>query len=85
MAPLLKQPSENPHATLVTLFMSAVTRTVNDSDRKRDIGPKGEAWKRLKQYMPALNKALPSISHADCEKLNAAIQLVANYDSVFDR
>lgn len=85
MMPLLKQPSDNPHATLITLFMGAVGRTINDSDREREIGPQSEGWKHLRQYMPDFKRHVLTLSHPECGRLNAAIQLVANHDIVFDR
>ena len=85
MVPLLRQPSENPHATLVTLFMGAVGCTVNESDREREIGSKSEGWRRLRQYMPDFKHHVLTLSHPECGRLNAAMQLVANHDIVFDR
>ncbi|KAF7175088.1 hypothetical protein CNMCM7691_006492 [Aspergillus felis] len=50
MVPLLQTPLENPHASLITLFMNAVDETLTDEDRIQDLTPHSPTTKRLIKF-----------------------------------
>ncbi|KAF5565162.1 SET MYND domain-containing protein, partial [Fusarium pseudoanthophilum] len=53
MAPLLRHPSVNPHATLITLFMNMVDEQSTDEDRIEGIkNPRSKSAKRIIKYLP---------------------------------
>lgn len=61
MVPLLQAPLENPHATLITLFMNAVDETLTDQDKLRDLTPHSTTIKRLLKYLPQKEDQLPAM------------------------
>lgn len=84
MVPLLQTPLQNPHATLITLFMNAVDETMTDQDKIRDMTPNSTSTKRLLRYLPP--KGRPT-SRFDPEliKFNLARDYVTTYDHIFER
>lgn len=84
MIPLLQSPLENPHSTLITLFMNAVDENFTDAERFSYMNQQGPTMKRILQYLSFTPKALipndPIIF-----KLLAARDCVASHDSTFDR
>lgn len=82
--PLLQEPAVNPHATLITLFMNAVTENTTPADQLTDMGPNSPATKRLLKYLPP--KGRPSGKNdPDIIKFNFARDIVAEHDRIFDR
>lgn len=84
MVPLLQTPVENPHATMITLFMNAVEETKTDEDRFRGLTPDSPETKRLFKYLPPKKRAM-SRNDPILIKLNVARELVGTYDRIFDR
>ncbi|KAL4811860.1 hypothetical protein BDW67DRAFT_179221 [Aspergillus spinulosporus] len=84
MIPLLQSPRENPHATLITLFMNAVEETMTDEERVREVSPDSVSSRRLLRYLPPKR---PTISRYDPELLrfDMARDLVMYYNAIFDR
>jgi hypothetical protein len=85
-SPLLKQPSQNPHATLITLFLNAVDEVSTPADRFANIVSETE---KLKRYMP-LNQQLLSqrhkyMYHSEVLAFSDARIMVRNFDSLFQR
>jgi hypothetical protein len=84
MIPLLQNPIENPHATLITLFMNAVEETMTDEDKIRDMTPRSTSSRRLLQYIPPQG-GLGTRYDPKLIKFNMGRDLVTKYDFVFDR
>lgn len=82
--PLLQSTVDNPHATLITLFMNAVDETMTDEDRIRDMTPNSASSRRLLQYLPP-SGSLVSEYDPKLVKFNMGRDLVTKYDSVFNR
>lgn len=84
MIPLLQSPRENPHATLITLFMNAVEETMTDEERVQGITPQSVSSRRLLRYLPPKRRP---ISRYDPElvRMNMARDLVMDYNPTFDR
>ncbi|KAK2757688.1 hypothetical protein FQN54_004657 [Arachnomyces sp. PD_36] len=84
MVPLLQAPLQNPHATLVTLFMNAVEETLTEEDKIRDMHRDSSVSKRLREYLPL--KRMPTSPYDPAMvKLLVGIELVKNYDHIIDR
>ncbi|GFG26617.1 monoterpene epsilon-lactone hydrolase [Aspergillus udagawae] len=84
MVPLLQTPLDNPHATLVTLFMNAVDETLTDEDRIQDLTAHSPTTKRLFKYLPP--KGRPTSPYdPELIKFNLGRDLVKPYDHIFDR
>jgi hypothetical protein len=84
MVPLLKPRLENPHATLITLFMNAVEETLTDKDRLRDLTPQSASSLKLVRYLPP-DRRPTSRYDPVIIKVNMARDLVMDYDAIFDR
>ncbi|KAM0347333.1 hypothetical protein ACHAPU_004852 [Fusarium lateritium] len=84
MSPLLRAPSVNPHATLVTLFMNLVDEHMTQQDKTADATMQSGSTKRLLQFIPP-NHALTSRHDPDLIKFSYARDWVRNYDHIFDR
>ncbi|KAL5342064.1 hypothetical protein BJX70DRAFT_386470 [Aspergillus crustosus] len=86
MVPLLQRLSENPHATLITLFMNAVQQTmpVGDHERRSRVDSIGAEATHLRRYLPQ-QKIPNSINDPELFKFMNAHDLVTNYDGIFDR
>jgi hypothetical protein len=80
MLPLLQTPLQNPHATLITLFMNAVEETLTDKDRMQGLTPHSRETKDLFQYLGA-----SPVNKPDVIKLMVGRDLVTKYDHIFDR
>jgi uncharacterized membrane protein (DUF106 family) len=81
MIPLLQTPLQNPHATLITLFMNAVEETLTDEDRMQGMTSHSRETKDLFQYIRANSGNNPDV----ITKLTVGRELVAKYDHIFDR
>ncbi|PYI11901.1 hypothetical protein BO78DRAFT_440822 [Aspergillus sclerotiicarbonarius CBS 121057] len=82
MLPLLQTPLDNPHATLITLFMNAVEDTLTIGDRLEGLASH-VTKRRLLRYLP---NGPPTSPHSpEMVKLTAAHPMVTSYDYVFDR
>ncbi|KEY75023.1 hypothetical protein S7711_01362 [Stachybotrys chartarum IBT 7711] len=84
MIPLLQDTLDNPHATLITLFMNAVDETLTDEDRRSVMTLNSMSTRRLLRYLPP-NGAPPSQYDPRIIKFNLARDLVTTYDNIFDR
>ncbi|KAF5653986.1 SET and MYND domain protein [Fusarium sp. NRRL 25303] len=87
MAPLLRSPTVNPHATLITRFMDAIQENMTGEDR---VGPTPGSDKHeemvalLDGYFP--ETALPTTTwDAIIVKFVLATDLVRTYDHIFDK
>ncbi len=76
MVPLLQQPQDNPHATLVTLFMNAVDENQTDQDRLADISALSPTTKRLVKYFPPKKGTTLTISDPEVIKFSCARDVV---------
>lgn len=86
MVPLLQTPLENPHATLITLFMNAVDETLTDQDKLRDMTSNLSTSKRLFEYLNPKGGPRPTSSYDPLFiKSNLGRDLLAAYDHTFDR
>ncbi|KAJ5761103.1 hypothetical protein N7520_008259 [Penicillium odoratum] len=87
MVPLLQSPLENPHATLITLFMNAVEESLTDADRMEGLTSKSQITKRLMKYFPPNKMKMTSISRYDPIMIKVAVgrELITTWDDVFDR
>jgi hypothetical protein len=84
MVPLLQTPQENPHATLITLFMNAVDETLTDQDKMEGVTPHSPTTKRLLKYLPL--KRMPTSPYdPELVKFNLGRDLVKTYDDIFKR
>ncbi|KAJ5389499.1 uncharacterized protein N7496_000567 [Penicillium cataractarum] len=84
MVPLLQTPAQNPHATLITLFMNAVDETLTVEDQMQGLTPNSRATKTLLQYLPPTGK--PSSTHdPTLIKFSYGRELVGTYDHIFER
>ncbi|GIJ91024.1 hypothetical protein Asppvi_009989 [Aspergillus pseudoviridinutans] len=84
MVPLLQTPLENPHASLITLFMNAVDETLTDEDRIQDLKPHSPTTKRVFKYLPPQGKPT-SLYDPELIKFNLGRDLVRTYDHIFER
>ncbi|KAF3387278.1 hypothetical protein F1880_000152 [Penicillium rolfsii] len=87
MVPLLQNNEQNPHATLITLFMNAVEETMttmNPEDGLQGLDPNSRASRDLLKYIPPKEKPR-SIYDPSLIKFQHARELVAKYDHVFER
>ncbi len=82
MAPLLHGPLDNPHATLVTLFMNAVLETINQDQMVRMA--QIQTMPHLLKYIPLKTK--PSGPYdPEMIKLAFAGGIVGTFDSAFNQ
>lgn len=79
MIPLLQNKVDNPHATLITLFLNAVEETENQNTK-----PDSASTRKLLQYIP-LTSVWPSRYDPTLVKFDMARDLVTDHDTVFDR
>ena len=84
MVPLLQTPVENPHATIITLFMNAVEETMTDEDRVQGLTPYSQETKRLLKYLPP-NRRPSSKNDPAVIKFGFAREIVGTYDHIFER
>lgn len=84
MVPLLQTPEQNPHATLITLFMNAVEETMTLQDRLQGLAPDNRVSRNLRKYL-RLKQKPGSRYDAVMMKVQYAQELVARYDHVFER
>lgn len=85
MSPLLQDPSVNPHATLITLFMNVVDENMTVQDQINDAkAMESQSTKRLLKFIPPSH---PPTSHHDPDiiKFTYARDFVSTYDHIFDR
>ncbi|KAL4922141.1 hypothetical protein BDW62DRAFT_217950 [Aspergillus aurantiobrunneus] len=82
--PFLQHPKDNPHATLVTLFMNAIAETL-DKDKFYDLPRRSlHTTRRVLRYIP-LDQ--PPISPYDPRviKFNMGMRIASTYDTTFDQ
>lgn len=84
MIPLLQNPVQNPHATMITLFMNAVDENLTDDDRMQGLTLHSRATRDLLRYLPP-KAARTSTYDPAIIKFNVGRELVTTYDRVFDR
>lgn len=83
MVPLLQSPLENPHATLILLFLNAVDENLSDQD-KLDSLTEQNAVQRLSKYLPP-KRRLISPHDPEFAQFYLGLDLVTNFDNIFDR
>ena len=80
LGPLLKHPSDNPHAALVVLFINAVDEILDDFEKRKTIEHDiMEVWK----YMPPKPPTGPY--DANIIVHNVATQQVRDVDKYFNK
>lgn len=84
MIPLLQNPVQNSHATMITLFMNVVDESLTDDDRMQGLTLYSRATRDLLKYL-FLKGALNSRYDPAIIKFNVGRDLVTTYDHVFDR
>lgn len=84
MIPLLQTPLDNPHATLITLFMNAVDENITDAEICAHMNTQDPTMKRILQYL-SFSPRQPIPNDPIIFKILAARGCVTNYDSTFDR
>lgn len=81
MGALLKSPAVNPHATLITLFMNAVSEMITEQDERETVqGDIKQVWK----YMPP-SPLLHSRYDAAAIVMDVGRTQVRDNDKYFDR
>lgn len=81
LARFLQSPAENPHATLIMLFMNAVGEATTDVDDRRDAGPN---FMTILKYMPF--NGLPSSPYDSGVLMRHAAQtIIRDHDKYFNR
>lgn len=78
MVPLLQTPLENPHATLITLFLNAVEEAMTEG-----LNLSSAETKRLFQYIPP--KKITSTYDPMIIKFQLGQDFVASYEHIFNR
>ncbi|KAF5723855.1 hypothetical protein FMUND_1463 [Fusarium mundagurra] len=84
MAPLLRKPSINPHATLVTLFMNMVDENWTIMDEFADCSPTSLANRRLVHCLPVVHPLMDPADPAMVKVTYGASHL-REYDNIFQR
>ncbi|RGP78863.1 set and mynd domain-containing 3 [Fusarium longipes] len=84
MSLLLRAPSVNPHATLITLFMNVVDENMTQRDQMADATPNSPSTKRLLKFLPP-RRPPTSSNDPDIIKFSYARDYVRTYDHIFDR
>lgn len=81
--PLLRNPSDNWHATLVTMLGKAVRDNITNEDRLATEGPYGTAAQIIRQY---LDISVPmSMDDPMAVKIIYALDCVLNHDPAIKR
>ncbi|KAF5026431.1 hypothetical protein F66182_1496 [Fusarium sp. NRRL 66182] len=84
MSPLLQAPNNNPHATLITLFMNLVDENMTEQDQRADATMQSPSTKRLLKFLPP-NHPPTSRHDPDIIKFTYARDYVRTFDHIFDR
>ncbi|KAF4958968.1 hypothetical protein FGADI_2047 [Fusarium gaditjirri] len=84
MAPLLREPSINPHATLITLFMSMVDDNWTMMDEFAELSPRNLSNRRSVHCLP---RSHPLMGPADPTmiKITYGASHLREYDDIFER
>ena len=82
LGPLLKGPSENRHATLITLFMNATHQVEQHRGEKWQVGQVGRAMNKMMDILP-LNPNMMRVNHPETIKRVFAKDLVGDNDEMF--
>ena len=82
MVPFLQLPVNNPHATLVTLFMNAVPMILEAEGGILQVGAGSNEAKRLLKYMPSKPT---SPRDPNLFKFMEGMEIITNYDRFFNR
>ncbi|KAF4911954.1 hypothetical protein CGCF415_v004053 [Colletotrichum fructicola] len=83
IVPLLRSPSDNGHATLVTMLGKAVRDNITNEDRLATEGPYGAAAQLIRQY---LDLPVPtSMDDTMAVKIMYALDRVVNHDPAIKR
>ncbi|KAF9773218.1 hypothetical protein IL306_009010 [Fusarium sp. DS 682] len=84
MAPLLRSPTENPHATLITLFMDGIEENKTIADQVGDVHAFSANVHRLIGYLPLVQRQL-GLYDGELIKYMCAADLVRNHDHILDK
>ncbi|OJJ76995.1 hypothetical protein ASPBRDRAFT_49989 [Aspergillus brasiliensis CBS 101740] len=83
MVPLLQKPVDNPHATLITLFLNAVKESLTGQDKAKEMFQL-HTNKHLSEYLPSNE---PSVE-AHCTRIAQLIvvqEMITDYNHIFER
>ncbi|PYH34770.1 DUF4470 domain-containing protein [Aspergillus neoniger CBS 115656] len=83
MAPLLRNTVENPHATLITLFLNAIQESLTHKEHSREM-LKAHTNKYLSQYLFRKEKRI-AVNDPRLIQLAMALPMVENHEHVFQR
>lgn len=83
MVPLLQPPSQNPHATLITLFMNAVPEAETKQDELQSMTE--ASTRRLYQFLAPKKRPLSGGYDPQVIRLLCARSLMNSYDHIFAR
>ena len=82
LTPLLRPPQQNPHATLITLYLNAVMEVIKMGDPKKEVPDVG----LLAQYLPSFPLfPPPSNNHPDMLRFWDARTLILDVNKYFRR
>ncbi|PLB54875.1 hypothetical protein P170DRAFT_483657 [Aspergillus steynii IBT 23096] len=84
MIPLLQPHTENPHATVITLFMNAIDQVMTDADRMQIIEHDSRIKKDLPRFLPQ-NTRPCSPYDPSIVKMVFAGGVIARHDHIFNR
>lgn len=84
MVPLLQSPLQNPHATLITLFLNTVNDNLTAQDKIQSVSMEGREMKSLFEFLPPNGCPIDGFE-TGVVKFSFAREIVGRYDHVFDR
>ena len=79
---MLQSPLENPHATLITLFLNAVHETMTAEETSSGMDTSGASC--LKAYLSTQGPPSPALNSV-AVKYIGGWDLIRDYDHIFDR
>ncbi|KAL4906956.1 hypothetical protein BDW74DRAFT_176553 [Aspergillus multicolor] len=86
MTDLLQPPTENPHTTLVTVFiMDSIKNSLIVADNLQNFGPQSDAIRHAAQtYLPFIRVPTSNYDPDICRRV-VAMRVIATWDHVWDR
>ncbi|KAJ6011517.1 hypothetical protein N7451_002929 [Penicillium sp. IBT 35674x] len=84
MAPLLQSPLQNPHATLITLFLNTVNDNLTAQDKLQIVSMESREMKSLFEFLPPNGSPIDGFE-TGVVKFSFAREIVGRYDHVFGR
>ncbi|KAL2815217.1 hypothetical protein BDW59DRAFT_166890 [Aspergillus cavernicola] len=83
--PLLRTPAQNPHATLITLFMSATSCTMPQERVQSEISPDSPTFKLLLKYIPFKRTESTKLYDPLFMKLFKSTSIVMDHEPWFEQ